>query len=258
MYIGKNENNNGGLLANRTVLVTGGSSGIGRGICETVAREGGKVAFTWNLNEDGASTTEDLVRKFSGDCLSIKIDMRDKNAGKIVATKVEDAWGRIDGLVNNAAVSEAMPFTLIDDADMEDLMEINFFAVFRFCKAVLRGMIRNKYGRVVNISSIAGTRSIAAPIHYAASKGAVNGLTRSLAHEVGPYGILVNAIAAGIFETGVKSTIPENHQKRYIIACSLNRLGEPGECGELTAWLLSDRNTYMNGTVLFLEGGTLA
>ena len=119
-------------------------------------------------------------------------------------------------------------------------------------------MIRQKYGRIVNISSITGSRSIPGPVHYAASKGALEGFTRSLAHEIGPYGVLVNAVAAGIFEGGLRSTIPEHHQNRYLDACSLSRLGQPAECGELVAWLMSSRNTYMNGAILYLEGGTLA
>jgi len=171
---------------------------------------------------------------------------------------VEESWGAIDTLVNNAAFSEAVPFVLIDDKDFADIMELNLFAAFRMCRAAVRGMIRQKYGRIVNISSITGSRSIAGPVHYAASKGALEGLTRSLAHEVGPYGILVNAIAAGIFESGLRSTIPEHHQKRYLDACALSRFGQPVECGEVVAWLGSRRNTYLNGTVIFLDGGTLA
>jgi 3-oxoacyl-[acyl-carrier protein] reductase len=119
-------------------------------------------------------------------------------------------------------------------------------------------MIRRKYGRIINISSIAGSRTIPGPAHYAASKGALEGLTRSLAHEVGPYGVLVNAIAAGIFEGGLRSTIPDHHQKRYADACALGRFGRPDECGELVAWLGSPRNTYMTGEVVFLDGGTVA
>jgi 3-oxoacyl-[acyl-carrier protein] reductase len=98
---------------------------------------------------------------------------------------------------------------------------------------------------------------IASPV-YAASKGAVEGMTRSLAHELGRYGILTNCVAAGIFEGGLRSTIPEHHQKRYVDACALGRFGAPVECGELVAWLGSARNTYLNGMVLVLDGGTLA
>ena len=247
-----------GLMEGLRVLVTGGSGGIGQGICEVAAREGARVAFTWNGNQSGADTTEKLVRDHGRDCLAVRADLREREAATRVVAAVEDAWGAIDTLVNNAAVSEAVPFILLDDDDFSDLMELNLFGAFRMCRAAVRGMIRQKYGRIVNISSITGSRSIAGPVHYAASKGALEGMTRSLAHEVGPYGVLVNAVAAGIFEGGLRSTIPEHHQKRYLDACALSRFGEPRECGEAVAWLGSRRNTYVNGTVIFLDGGTLA
>jgi 3-oxoacyl-[acyl-carrier protein] reductase len=258
MLNGTSEKESGRLLAGKRILVTGGSGGIGRGICEVLAREGARVAFTWNGNAGNATTVDCLVRKHGSDCLSLQEDLRETAAAERVIKSVEDKWGGIDGLVNNAAISEAIPFVLIEDDDIAELMELNFFAAFRLCKAAVRRMVRQKQGRIVNISSIAGTRTIPGPVHYAASKGALEGLTRSLAHEVGPYGVLVNAVAAGIFEGGLRSTIPEHHQKRYVDACSLSRIGQPVECGELVAWLLSQRNTYMNGNVLFLEGGTLA
>ena len=240
------------------VLVTGGSGGLGQGICAVAAREGAQVAFTWNVNRAGAEATEGMLRGYGGSCLVIQADLRDRDAAQRVVGTVEEAWSGVDTLVNNAAFSEAVPFVLLDDRDFADLMELNVFAAFRMCRAAVRGMIRQKYGRIVNISSITGSRSVAGPVHYAASKGALEGLTRSLAHEVGAYGVLVNAVAAGIFEGGLRSTIPEHHQKRYLDACALSRFGQPAECGEVVAWLGSRRNTYMNGSVLFLDGGTLA
>jgi 3-oxoacyl-[acyl-carrier protein] reductase len=251
------DDNDAGLMSGLRVLVTGGSGGIGQGICTVAAREGANVAFTWHGNKTGADATEKIVRDSGRECLSIQADLRDAEAAAKVVAVVEEAWGAVDTLVNNAAFSEAVPFILIDDKDFADIMELNFFAAFRMCRAAVRGMIRQKYGRIVNISSITGSRSIAGPVHYAASKGALEGLTRSLAHEVGPYGVLVNAIAAGIFEGGLRSTIPEHHQKRYLDACALSRFGQPMECGEAVAWLGSRRNTYINGTVIFLDGGTL-
>jgi 3-oxoacyl-[acyl-carrier protein] reductase len=245
-------------MAGLRVLVTGGSGGIGQGICAVAAREGADVAFTWHGNKSGAEATEKLVRDAGRKCLAIQADLRNADEANKVVVAVEESWGAIDTLVNNAAFSEAVPFILIDDKDFADIMELNLFAAFRMCRATARGMIRQKYGRIVNISSITGSRSIAGPVHYAASKGALEGLTRSLAHEVGPYGVLVNAIAAGIFEGGLRSTIPEHHQKRYLDACALSRFGTPRECGEAVAWLGSRRNTYLNGTVIFLDGGTLA
>ena len=203
-----------GLLHGRRVLVTGGSSGIGQGICDVVAREGAKVAFTYSQNAAGADATAAMIRAHGVDALAIKHDLRDKDAPNQVVTQVEAAWGGIDALVNNAAVSEAVPFVLIDDDEWDDLFALNVTAI--------------------------------------------EGMTRSLAHELGRYDILTNCVAAGIFEGGLRSTIPEHHQKRYVDSCALNRIGTPAECGELVAWLASSRNTYLNGAVIVLDGGTLA
>ena len=246
-----------GLLHGRRVLVTGGSGGIGRGICEVAAREGARVAFTYHGNAAGAEATRAQLGAHA-EPIAIQVDLRERDAPARVMAQVEAAWGGIDALVNNAAISEAVPFVLIDDDDWDDLMALNVTAVFRLCRAAARAMVRQKYGRIVNIGSIAGTRSIASPVHYATSKGAIEGLTRSLAHELGSYGILTNCVAAGIFEGGLRSTIPEHHQKRYLDSCALGRIGSPSECGELVAWLASARNSYLNGTVLVLDGGTLA
>jgi len=246
-----------GLLHGRRVLVTGGSGGIGQGICEVVAREGARLAFTYHGNAASAEATRARLATH-GEVIAIQADLRERDAPARVVAEVEAAWGGLDALVNNAAVSEAVPFVLIDDDDWEDLMALNVTAVFRLCRAAARAMVRQKYGRIVNIGSIAGTRSIASPVHYATSKGAIEGMTRSLAHELGRYGILTNCVAAGIFEGGLRSTIPEHHQKRYLESCALGRIGTPAECGELVAWLASARNTYLNGSVLILDGGTLA
>jgi len=246
-----------GLLAGERVLITGGSGGIGRGICEVAAREGAKVAFVWNTNEAGAQETEAALRALGAEVLAIQADLTLPQAAQEVVAQVEEAWEGIDGLVNNAGFSEAVPFVLLEDEDMQNLLELNLLAPFRLTRAALRGMIRRKHGRIVNLSSITGTRTIPGPVHYATSKGALEAFSRSLAHEVGAYGVLVNAVAAGIFEGGLRSTIPEHHQKRYLDACSLGRFGTAEECGELVCWLLSKRNSYMNGTVVYQEGGTL-
>jgi NAD(P)-dependent dehydrogenase (short-subunit alcohol dehydrogenase family) len=257
MSTGIDEVGAGDLLRGQRVLVTGGSGGIGRGICEVAARHGARLAFTWNRGREGADETRSRVEAAGAECLALQVDLGEPGATERAVAAVEEAWDGVDVLVNNAGVSESVPFVLLDDDDLRQVMEVNFFTAFRLCRAAVRGMIRRKYGRIVNISSIASSRAIPGPVHYAASKGALDGMTRSLAQEVGPYGVLVNAIAAGIFEAGLRSTIPEHHQQRYLSGCALSRFGQPAECGELTAWLASPRNTYMNGAVLVLDGGTL-
>ncbi|MCB9547875.1 MAG: SDR family oxidoreductase [Myxococcales bacterium] len=242
-----------GLLAGRRILVTGGSGGLGAGICGVLAREGARVAFTWHRDADGAART---AAACGPEALCIQADLRDPAAPGRVVEAVEAAFGGLDALVNNAAFSEAVPFILLDDAELDELMQLNLFAPMRLARAALRPMIRQKHGRIVNVSSFVGSRTLPGPVHYAASKGGLEGFTRSLAHEAGPYGVLVNAVAAGIFEGGLKHTIPAHHQARYLQACALGRFGRPEECGELVAWLCSDRNTYTQGAVIVQDGGT--
>jgi NAD(P)-dependent dehydrogenase (short-subunit alcohol dehydrogenase family) len=245
-------------LAGDRALVTGGSGGLGRGICEVLAREGARVAFTYSADAAGAEATLAALRARGCDGLAVQLDVRDAAACERAVGQVGETFGGLDILVNNAGVSESVPFILLEDDDIADVVAINALAPMRLARLAARPMLRQKHGRIVNVSSIAGSRSIPGPVHYAASKGALDGMTRSLAHELGPYGILVNGIAAGIFEGGLKHTIPEHHQKRYLDACALKRFGRPEECGELVAWLASRKNTYVNGTVIVQDGGTLA
>jgi 3-oxoacyl-[acyl-carrier protein] reductase len=246
------------MLAGERILVTGGSGGIGRGICEVAARLGARVAFTWSGNEEGRRATEQAVRGHGAECEAINADLRGAEGCEGAVRRVIERWDGIDVLINNAGVSEVVPFILLEDADVQALFDINVLAPVRLIRAAARPMIENGYGRVVNISSITGSRAIPGPVHYAASKGALEALTRSLAQELGRHGVLVNAIAAGIFEGGLRSSIPEHHQARYRKACALGRLGKPEECGELACWLGSRSNTYVNGTVIFQDGGTLS
>ncbi len=248
----------GGLFApGERALVTGGSGGIGRGICAVLAREGARVAFTWATDAEGAAATRTAIEAAGAECLALQVDLRDPAASEAAVAAVESAWGGLDVLVNNAAYSEAVPFVLLEDEDLDALLQVNLVAAIRLTRRALKPMVRQRHGRVVNVGSIAGNRTIPGPVHYAASKGGLEAFTRSLAHEVGRYGVLVNAIAAGIFEGGLKSTIPDHHQRRYLDACALGRFGTPEECGELVAWLASRRNGYVTGAVIVQDGGTL-
>ena len=246
------------LLRGQRVLVTGGSGGLGQGICEVAARLGASVAFTWSGNEEGRRRTEVLVRCNGVECEPIKADLRHADGCEGAVQHVITRWGGIDVLINNAGVSEAVPFILLEDQDVQALFDINLMAPVRLIRTAAKSMVKAGYGRIVNISSITGSRAIPGPVHYAASKGALEAITRSLAQDLGRHGVLVNAIAAGIFEGGLRSTIPQHHQERYRRACALGRLGRPKECGELACWLGSPTNTYVNGTVIFQDGGTLS
>jgi 3-oxoacyl-[acyl-carrier protein] reductase len=240
------------------VLVTGGSGMVGRGICEVASRLGARVGFTWNRNSEGRRQTEQVLEAAGADFQAIQVDLSVPEGTERAVAAMAERWDGIDVLINNAAVSESIPFMLLEDREISEVLELNFMAPLRLMRRAARFMVRQRFGRIVNISSLAGSRSVPGPIHYSASKGALEGLTRSLAHELGPYGILVNAIGLGMFEGGVRATIPEHHQRRYLESCALGRAGTPSECGELACWLGSHLNTYVNGTVVYQDGATVS
>ncbi len=253
------------LLEGQSVLVTGGSGGIGQGICEVAAREGAQVAFTWRGNEAGAEETKTLIRQHGGECLAIQSDLRERDAAAHVVATIEEAWGCVDTLINNAAISEAVPFILLDDDDFADMMELNLFAAFRMCRAAVRGMIRRKYGRIVNISSMAAQSAITRVLGYSMAKAAIDNYTRWLCVEAAKrYGsrIRVNAIAPGFFVTHQNRRLLTNPDGSYtsrgqavIANTPFNRFGEPQELIGALVWLLSDASAFVSGEVICVDGG---
>jgi NAD(P)-dependent dehydrogenase (short-subunit alcohol dehydrogenase family) len=172
-----------------------------------------------------------------------------------LAQTVERDLGRVDVLVNNAGVTQVMPFAMIEEKDWDQVMDVNVKGMFLATKAFARGMIRRKSGNIVNLGSLAGMRVLEVPVHYAAAKSAVVGFTLSLARELGRYNIRVNAVVPGMLTGGVSTNIPPKQQERYKEFCCLSRAGEPEEVAELVAFLASDRSSYINAQSLFVDGG---
>jgi NAD(P)-dependent dehydrogenase (short-subunit alcohol dehydrogenase family) len=168
---------------------------------------------------------------------------------------LEKSWGAIDILVNNAGISQVLPMALLEEEDWDGVMDINVKGTYIVTRQVLRGMIRRKSGRILNIGSLAGMRLIESPVHYAASKAAIKGFTEALAKEVGRYGIMVNSLAPGILEGGVGSNLPSYRLENYLKHCALGRVGTFDEISRTAAFMVSDENTYMNGVTLVMDGG---
>jgi 3-oxoacyl-[acyl-carrier protein] reductase len=243
------------LLQDKNVLVTGGSRGLGRALCERFSREGASVAFNYSSDQQGAAETLASIEQNGGKGRAFRISVLDEPGLNQMATELEKSWGRLDVLVNNAGMSQPLPLALMEEADWDKLMDVNVKGQFLAVRAAIRGMIRRKQGCILNIGSLAGLRLIEAPIHYSASKAAVKGFTEALAKEVARYQIRVNCLAPGLLDEGVGRNLPEHRLREYLKHVALHRVGKVEEVAAFAAFLISDRNSYMTGATIIMDGG---
>jgi 3-oxoacyl-[acyl-carrier protein] reductase len=243
-----------GLLDGRTALVTGGTRGLGRAIVKTLAREGADVAFNHTRSDADAATLAEEITALGRRALPFRVSVLDKPGVNAMVRAIEEAWGALDVLVNNAGVGQVVPLALMEEEDWDRMMGVNVKGAFLVTQAALRGMIRGKRGRIVNISSLAGVKMMQAPVHYSAAKAALRGFTEALAKEIGRYGITVNCLAPGILEEGVSVNLPPAKREEYLRNCALGRVGTFAEVAEVVAFLASDRNSYMSGATVVLDG----
>ena len=243
------------LLEGRVALVTGGSRGLGRAICLTLAREGADVAFNYSKSDAAASELLAELRKITKRAWAFKVSVLDKAGLNKMVRTIDDEAGGIDILVNNAGIGQVVPLALMEEEDWDRMMNTNVKGAFLTSQAVLRTMVRAKRGRILNMSSLAGVKMMLAPVHYCAAKAALKGFTEGLAKEIARYGITVNCLAPGILDEGVAVNVPDNKKADYISHCAMGRVGTVAEVAETVAFLVSDRNSYMNGATVVLDGG---
>jgi NAD(P)-dependent dehydrogenase (short-subunit alcohol dehydrogenase family) len=233
------------ILDGKRAIVTGGSRGTGRAIAEELVRQGARVAITHTRE---AADLPSSLRAF-------RCSVTDAKTTAAMVKELEREWGGVDILVNNAGISQNLPLALLEEEDFDAVMDVNVKGTFLTSKAVLRGMIRCKAGTILNIGSLAGTRTIDAPIHYCASKAAIVGLTQAMAKEVARYGIRINCLAPGLLEDGLGKNLPEHRLKDYLEHTALQRVGRFDEVARFAAFLVSDGNSYMNGETVVMNGG---
>jgi NAD(P)-dependent dehydrogenase (short-subunit alcohol dehydrogenase family) len=241
-------------LAGKVALVTGGSRGLGRAISVALAREGARVAINFARDEKAADETKALLAEIGPAPILAKADVTDRAAVQAMVKAIEQSAGSVDLLVNNAGVGQVVPLALMEEADWDRMMDTHVKGAFLVSQAVLRGMIKKKAGRILNVSSLAGVKMMQAPVHYSAAKAALKGFTEALAKEIGRYGVLVNCLAPGILDEGVSGNLPEARLEEYLRHCALGRRGRLEEVASVAAMLLSDRNSYMNGATVVLDG----
>jgi len=234
------------------VLVTGGSRGLGKAIGLAFAKRGARVAFTYVKNEDAAKATRE---ELGPDAMSFKAEAFDSVKTEAAVREIEQAWGGIDVLVNNAGVTQILPIALLEEADFDAVIATNVKGPYLWSRAVLRAMIRARSGHILNIGSFASERVIEAPVHYAAAKSALRGMTEALAREVGRYNIKVNLLSPGLLDCGLARMLPKHRVQEYVAQASLGRLGTAKELAALATFLVSDDNSFMAAAKIVADGG---
>ncbi len=245
------------LLEGKRAFITGGTRGIGAAICATFAREGADVAFNYGTRDDLAEGTRQKIEKYCRRALSFKLSITDRVGMKRLVREIVEKWGGIDILVNNAAINRGDNFATTTDRAWDEVIDTNVGSLFAVTKPVYKQMIRQRKGSILNITSIGGMRALPTAVHYATSKAAMIGFTKCLSREAGTFGVRVNAIAAGIFDTDLASGLPERLLQMHAWWASAGRLGRPEELAEYAAFMVSDRNSFMNGEVVVVDGGAI-
>ncbi|MBO5377170.1 MAG: SDR family oxidoreductase [Ruminiclostridium sp.] len=241
------------MLKNKVAVITGGTRGIGFAIAELFLKNGAKVAVLGSRKE----TVDKALEKLSGDVMGLYPDLTDYNAVEAAFAEIKAKFGRIDILINNAGISAREPIEAYDPDAFKGIMDLNVTAVFNGCKAVVPYMKEIGGGSIINTSSMVAKAGQVSGVGYPTSKFAVNGMTVSLARELGKYNIRVNAVAPGVTRTDMVAALPEEMVARVAAGIPMGRVGEPEEVANAFLFLASDMASYVSGAVLGVDGGTI-
>ncbi|MFQ5636526.1 MAG: 3-oxoacyl-[acyl-carrier-protein] reductase [bacterium] len=242
-------------LTERVAIITGGAQGIGRAAVEVFTREGAKVII-WDVQDSAAEAANEMTDK--GFPVEFqKVDISDFNAVQDAANRIVEKYRKIDILVNNAGVIRDSSFLKMTPEQWQKVLDVNLTGVFNCVKAVAPHMVAQKYGRIVNTSSISGLRGNFGQANYAATKAGIIGMTKTLAREFGKHGITVNSVAPGFIASEMTDSIPEEMRQASIAAIPVKRAGLPEDIAHAYLFLASDEASFVSGHCLSVNGGVL-
>ena len=241
-------------LSGKVALVTGASRGIGAAIADTLAAAGAKVVGT-ATSESGAAAIGNRLAQWGG--AGRVLDSAAPDAIENLIGEIEKEFGKLDILVNNAGITRDNLLMRMKEEEWDDIMQVNLKSVFRASKAVLRGMMKQRGGRIISITSVVGAMGNAGQANYAAAKAGLIGFSKSLAREVGSRGITVNCVAPGFIDTDMTRALPEETRKMFEAQTSLGRFGDAQDIADAVLFLASDQAKYITGQTLHVNGGML-
>lgn len=243
------------MLQKKLALVTGASRGIGRAIAVALAKEGAFVIVNYSGSKEKAERTGAEIAAAGGEYECMQFDVADAEAVAAAVQQIIEKYGRLDILVNNAGITRDGLIMKMSEEHFDEVINVNLKGAFHTIKAASRQMLKQRSGRIINISSVSGILGNAGQANYAASKAGIIGLTKSMARELASRGITVNAVAPGFIETDMTDAMNEAAKENAARQIPLGRMGQPEEIAEAVAFLASDRAAYITGQVLCVDGG---
>ena len=239
----------------RAAVVTGGSRGIGRAVCVALAKQGCNVVVNYCHGEAAAAETAALCKELGVEAVTVQADVSTAEGCKKLFEEAVNAFGRVDILVNNAGVTRDNLILRLSEEDFDTVLNANLKGAFLCCKEAARRMVRQRYGRIVNLSSVVGLRGNAGQTNYSASKAGLIGLTKSLAKELASRNVTVNAVAPGFIDTDMTAVLPDKAKEAILSSIPMARLGAAEDVASAVAFLASDEAGYITGQVLAVDGG---
>ena len=240
---------------NKTAIVTGGSKGIGKAICVRLAKDGFNIAFSYNSNPELAEETAKLCESAGVKVKFYKVDVADSTACKEWTEEVQTEFGSVDVLVNNAGITKDGLLMKMKDEDLDAVLDVNLKGSFYMMREASKIMLKQKSGKIVNISSVVGVMGNAGQVNYSATKAGVIGMTKSLARELAGRRINVNAVAPGMIETDMTKVMSDKAREAVIAGIPFKEMGKPEEIASVVSFLAGEDSNYITGQVICADGG---